>query len=80
MKRAIGSNAMKKHMKGIKLTRKEIIQAGCYECMGDYIDGKVSCNIPACPSYPLMPYREKPNLRLVSSKNHFGSLEANHDR
>jgi len=56
--RAVGRGELIKHLKGERLTQRMTIHAKCYDCMAGYVDGKLSCQIPACPLYPLMPYRE----------------------
>jgi hypothetical protein len=43
---------------GRKLPPIKAIKANCYQCMGSYFDGKFDCEIPDCPLYPFMPYRE----------------------
>lgn len=57
--RFIGRKELLKHMEGQRLTQRQIIEAKCFECMGGYADGPCDCNIPGCPLYPLMPYRDK---------------------
>ena len=46
-------------LNGKKLTHKGSILAKCYECEGGYSDGRYDCELPACPLYPFMPYRDK---------------------
>ena len=41
---------------GKKLSLKQSILAKCCDCMGNYADGKIDCEIPDCPLYPFMPY------------------------
>jgi len=41
---------------GGKLTPKQMILAKCYECMGNYADGKIDCVLTDCSLYPMMPY------------------------
>ena len=41
-----------------KPTRKECMQAWCWECLGHYSDGKQDCENVRCPNYEYMPYRE----------------------
>jgi hypothetical protein len=36
---------------------KKAIQAKCYDCTGQYVDGRVDCGCPNCPLYQWMPYR-----------------------
>ena len=56
--RAKGRKEYLKHKSGGRLTPKQAILARCYDCMGYYIDGRMDCQIPECPLYPFMPYRE----------------------
>lgn len=54
--KAIGRKEICAHLTGKHLTRGEAILAKCYDCCGYYLDGKVDCQIPACPLYSFMPY------------------------
>ena len=54
---ARGRSEILKHLEGKRLTQRQAILAKCFECMGYYADGKVSCEIEDCPLFPLMPYR-----------------------
>jgi hypothetical protein len=46
-----------------KPTRTECLLAQCWECLGNYIDGRTDCRNTRCPSYTYMPYRTlEPNL------------------
>jgi tRNA A37 threonylcarbamoyladenosine biosynthesis protein TsaE len=63
-RKATGKTQLVKHLSGKKLSRKEMIQAKCYDCMGFYSDGTVDCKMVDCPLYPLMPYREGGTLKL----------------
>lgn len=56
--RAQGRTERKRHLKGERLTYKEAVYAKCYDCTGDYADGKYSCGITDCSLYPFMPYRK----------------------
>jgi len=59
-----------KHLCGEKLTPMQTIHAGCYACMGYYVDGKVDCCIPDCPNYPFMRYNpnRRANKRVLTDK------------
>jgi len=57
-KKARGRQELMLHLEGKPLTKLAAIKAKCYECMGFYIDGTVSCSLPHCPLYPWMPYRD----------------------
>jgi hypothetical protein len=39
-------------------SRNKAIAAMCRGCMAEYIDGRMDCEIPTCPLYYWMPYRE----------------------
>lgn len=54
-----GENGYKKALAGKKMNMKEAILAKCYDCMASYIDGRQDCEIPDCPLYRWMPYKEK---------------------
>ena len=56
---AKGKNHLITHLQGGKLTHKQAILAKCYDCMGSYDDGKKDCEVPNCPLYQFMPYRQK---------------------
>jgi hypothetical protein len=56
-----GKKSLLKYLKGEKLNLPAMIKAKCCECMGYYEDGKMDCEIPTCPLYPRMPYRNKEN-------------------
>lgn len=34
------------------------MKAKCADCMGNYADGRVDCEIQGCPLYSWMPYRK----------------------
>ena len=55
---ARGKGELLKHLDGNRLTQRQAILAKCYDCMGYYADGKVSCEIPECPLFPFMRYRD----------------------
>ncbi len=55
----IGEANYQKHQEGKTLYRNQAIQAKCFECMGDYLDGRYDCLVKTCPLYPFMPYRGK---------------------
>ena len=54
-----GGKELMQHRTGHRLTQRQMILAKCYECCGYYADGGYSCEIPDCPLYPLMPFKEK---------------------
>ncbi len=54
--KALGGKELNKHIDGGKLTLKQMIRAKCFECCGNYADGKEDCSLPDCPLYPMMPY------------------------
>ena len=53
---AKGNKELIKYLNGGKLSPKQMILAKCFECMGNYADGKVDCALNDCPLYPMMPY------------------------
>jgi hypothetical protein len=57
-KRATGRQEYLKNLNGGKMTYKQACTAKCYDCMNQYTDGKVNCEITGCPLYQFMPYRE----------------------
>lgn len=60
------------HLNGKEITRKQAMDAMCYQCGAGYYDGRVDCETKDCPLYGYMPYRkEKPkkeNKRVRSEK------------
>jgi hypothetical protein len=54
--KARGEKELNKYIDGKKLTLRQMILAKCFECMGNYDDGKVDCELSDCPLYPMMPY------------------------
>jgi len=54
-----GRVELKKHLDGQRLTPRQMIIAKCYECMGEYVDGRFDCGINDCPLHPMMPYRNR---------------------
>jgi len=54
-----GKRHLLKHLEGGRLTQRQAILAKCCDCMGYYVDGRADCQMPACPLYGFMPYREK---------------------
>ena len=63
-----GRKELIKHLNGERLTQKEMIFAQCYSCMGYYTDGRVDCEMPACPLYPRMPYNKQSTYRYGVKK------------
>ena len=51
----LGTKQFKKLKAGELLTRKEAIMAYCYDCMGFYADGYISCRNPSCALFEYMP-------------------------
>jgi len=43
----------------MKITRKRAIELKCWDCQGEYVDGKEDCEVTICPLYEFMPYRKK---------------------
>ncbi|MBA4391324.1 MAG: hypothetical protein C0399_10355 [Syntrophus sp. (in: bacteria)] len=57
-KKALGRNEYIDFLSGKKLSPTKAILADCYECTGNYSDGKVDCESQHCPLYQFMPYRK----------------------
>jgi len=70
---ARGNKELKKHLSGEKLTQRQMILAKCAECMNYYADGKIDCEIPGCPPYPLSAYGKHPVFK--SRASHTMSVE-----
>lgn len=55
----VGSALLKKWIETkVALTRGDAIKAKCADCMSDYADGRLDCEIYDCPLYPYMPYKK----------------------
>ena len=56
---------------GDKLTLKQAVLCKCYDCMGNYADGKRDCVMPECSLYQFMPYGSawKGRVRKINPKN-----------
>jgi hypothetical protein len=54
-----GKTKLLEYLHGAILTRGNSIKAKCCECMGYYVDGRYSCEIPTCPLFYYMPYKNK---------------------
>jgi len=52
----LGSSDMTKYLEGEVLSPRKSIRAKCADCMGDYADGRESCENKNCPLFPYMPY------------------------
>jgi hypothetical protein len=59
MKKGIGRVELERYQAGKRLTTGRAIKAKCYDCMGQYIDGRVDCKVITCPLYSYMPYKGK---------------------
>ncbi|MBN2382537.1 hypothetical protein JXQ70_06610 [bacterium] len=58
-KRAIGKQEYLLFLEGKKLSRRQIMQAMCYECTAGYYDGVADCELRDKPCYAFMPYKNK---------------------
>jgi hypothetical protein len=67
MIKALGVRQLKNYLAGKPLTNREAIIAKCADCMNGFADGKIDCEIPECPLYPLMPYGN-PSFRKPRSQ------------
>ena len=49
-----------------KKSRRYAIEAKCFDCTGQYSDGRKDCENTKCPLYTFMPYRHKtPDISWV---------------
>ena len=55
-----GKQSLLNHLNGEKITRKEAMDAKCYDCMGYFVDGRQDCLVKHCPLFPFRPYKDKP--------------------
>lgn len=55
--KAKGRKERIRHLEGKRLTRKEAIDAHCYDCTGGYCDGNRDCGIETCSLYQYHSYR-----------------------
>ena len=55
----IGTANLVKYQAGKRLTASASIKAKCAQCMDNYVDGKIDCDIPTCPLHPWQPYQTK---------------------
>jgi len=62
---AIGKAHLLKHIDGGKLSRKEAMQAKCYDCMGYFIDGRADCQIKYCPMFDFRPFKDRPESKKL---------------
>ena len=53
-----GKRHLVRHLNGEKLTRKEAMDAACYDCMSYFVDGQVDCELPNCPMFGFRPYKK----------------------
>lgn len=54
-----GKTHLINYLNGKRLTARQSIVGNCYDCCGDYVDGRHDCENPLCIFYPFMPYRLK---------------------
>jgi hypothetical protein len=66
----IGSSLLSDHRAGEDLSPGQAIKAKCADCMGNYADGRVSCEMPGCPLWPFHPYN--PNKKRRSNPSRIG--------
>lgn len=51
-----GSSDLKRHLTGEALILSQAVKAKCADCMADYADGRVSCELATCPLFPFHVY------------------------
>jgi len=61
-KGAVGYSSFKKKINNKKLTRKESMDAFCFECMGGFADEIADCQCYECPMYEHFHYRHGKSL------------------
>lgn len=66
----IGSSLLLAHREGKDLTTLQAIKAKCADCVGNYADGRVSCEMPECPLFPFHPYN--PNRKRRQNPSRIG--------
>ena len=66
----IGSSNLAAYREGGDLSAGQSIKAKCADCMADYADGRLSCDMPDCPLWPFMPYN--PNKKRRSNPSRIG--------
>ena len=64
----VGSSLMAAHLAGKDLSPGQAIKAKCADCMGNYSDGRLSCETPECPLWPWMPYNPHKKRRSNPSR------------
>jgi hypothetical protein len=55
-KRAAGGKELFAYRETGKIGKAAALKAKCYECCGQYADGRFDCHIDDCPLHPFMPY------------------------
>jgi len=70
-----GKKSLLKHLDKGKLSRKEAMDAKCYDCMAWFADGRMDCKMPKCPLFDYRPYKDvenvpkNPNRQAAGLKN-----------
>jgi hypothetical protein len=54
-----GRTLLLKYLYGDRLSRGDSCLAKCCECMGYFVEGRISCGIKTCPLFPYMPYKKE---------------------
>jgi hypothetical protein len=49
-------------------TLRELIKLKCRECMNDYVDGRVDCEIITCALYALSPYHKLDPMYKIAKR------------
>jgi hypothetical protein len=68
-----GKKNMIAYLNGQKLTARQTLIANCFDCCGNYADGRKDCENPLCVCYPFMPYRLKGHLQPVGTVDAHGN-------
>ena len=86
MIKARGAKEFLSYSYGKKISLKQSVLAKCFECCGNYMDGKEDCLIEECPLYPFMPYgavwmgREKKIMSPEHTKRLLAGLKRGRNR
>ena len=76
-----GKKELLQHLEGggKPLTYKQAVNAKCYDCGCGWGDGAKDCNIPTCPLYGFMPYRDNKPAKTsgrVMTDEHKAAMKA----
>ncbi len=68
IQRFLKENKVYQNKKYVRPKFNEAIRAMCFECMGDFIDGRKDCRTTNCPLYAFQPYRKlEPDFTWITA-------------